>query len=680
MKDEKRNAWQPHIDKIVDAAVSFKKLGDAAMKFDLSGYGALAWSVVSFGLEIAKNAKDAHSIILTSSDTIAQLRSRYTEYESLYRGEQSGWTGDRDVSAKKKEVERVDEEVAKYISHIVREKYAKRRVEEIVERIDAREQFEILEWISKMLYGLNHITVKEARAKDTCDWLLQREEFGEWSNGSSMILALQGSHALDECKPESRYRLVDTIDFLMANARHPLSVFISSRPDADIRDRFLSRPHITIQATDNQDDIEKFVNKEIAGHRRWNKMSPALREDILKTLLNQSSGKFQWANLQIKQLLGLQTEEGIRDRLGKLPPDLKEAYDEIYAKIAARNEHDRILANRAFMWVICAAYPLESSELLSTILLDPDRKSLVVSEEVDDDVLLDMCNNLLVLDPQRKFWQFLHLSVAEYFEEYHFSRLQADYYATKVCLVLLKSCDYQLLGSGSDSGSNSYSYSHSRSYSYSKPRKLQHPKHNIQIYARHRWLIHIKTQVSPEADSVLIQLLRSFLGSMNQYAIQVDMVKIFLKRGADANLEHKGIFSSPLAAAAADENAEIVELLLKSGADVNQVLQTGDYGSALAAAAARGNTEIVELLLKSGADVNQVLQTGDYGSALAAAVARGNIEAVELLLKSGADVNQVLQTGDDGSALAAAAAHRDIEIVKLLLKSGANINQVLDWR
>ncbi|KAK3369442.1 hypothetical protein B0T24DRAFT_632595 [Lasiosphaeria ovina] len=231
MRDEKRNAWQPYIDKIVDAAVRFKQLGDAAMKLDRSGYGALAWSVVSFGLEIAKNAKDAHSIILTSSDTIAQLRSRYTEYESLYRSEvtdskfedrivdvykalflymmavndylqQSGWSrsahatvsaDDRDVSAKKKEVERVGKEVDKYISHIVQEKYAKRRVEEIVERIDAREQLEILDWISKMPYGSNHITVKEARTQDTCDWLLQCEEFGEWSNGSSVILWLQGS-------------------------------------------------------------------------------------------------------------------------------------------------------------------------------------------------------------------------------------------------------------------------------------------------------------------------------------------------------------------------------------------------------------------------------------------------------------------------------------------------------
>ncbi|PYH43034.1 ankyrin repeat domain-containing protein, partial [Aspergillus saccharolyticus JOP 1030-1] len=44
---------------------------------------------------------------------------------------------------------------------------------------------------------------------------------------------------------------------------------------------------------------------------------------------------------------------------------------------------------------------------------------------------------------------------------------------------------------------------------------------------------------------------------------------------------------------------EIVQLLLKEGADVN--MQGGRYGNALQAASARGHTEIVQLLLRKGA-------------------------------------------------------------------------------
>ena len=49
-------------------------------------------------------------------------------------------------------------------------------------------------------------------------------------------------------------------------------IFISSRPDGDMKDKFKSRMNIEIQATDNHDDISIFVKREIAKHRRWSKI------------------------------------------------------------------------------------------------------------------------------------------------------------------------------------------------------------------------------------------------------------------------------------------------------------------------------------------------------------------------------------------------------------------------
>lgn len=54
----------------------------------------------------------------------------------------------------------------------------------------------------------------------------------------------------------------------------------------------------------------------------------------------------------------------------------------------------------------------------------------------------------------------------------------------------------------------------------------------------------------------------------------------------------------------------------------------------LRVAAAKGNTEVVEVLLKNGADINA--QCGEYGNALQAAAANGNIEVVKVLLENGA--------------------------------------------
>jgi len=72
--------------------------------------------------------------------------------------------------------------------------------------------------------------------------------------------------ALDECEPDPRDRLVETIEFLLANSKRPVKVFISSRPDRDIRNRFLNKPNIEIQARHNEEDIRRFVDERIVKH------------------------------------------------------------------------------------------------------------------------------------------------------------------------------------------------------------------------------------------------------------------------------------------------------------------------------------------------------------------------------------------------------------------------------
>ncbi|KAI9681017.1 MAG: hypothetical protein M1822_007091, partial [Bathelium mastoideum] len=129
-----------------------------------------------------------------------------------------------------------------------------------------------------------------------------------------------------------------------------------------------------------------------------------------------------------------------------------------------------------------------------------------------------------------------------------------------------------------------------------------------------------------------------------------------------------GESGNALQAASWGGNPQIVELLIKEGADVNA--QGGEYGNALQAASWGGNPQIVELLIKEGADVNA--QGGQYGNALQAASWRGNLQIVELLIKEGADVNA--QGGQYGNALQAASREGNPQIVELLIKEGADVN------
>lgn len=70
--------------------MAFKALGDAAVKFDKSGYAALGWSVVSFGLEVAANAGQAREFVLSSSEIITRSIAKYREYELFVRGPEAG--------------------------------------------------------------------------------------------------------------------------------------------------------------------------------------------------------------------------------------------------------------------------------------------------------------------------------------------------------------------------------------------------------------------------------------------------------------------------------------------------------------------------------------------------------------------------------------------------------------
>ncbi|KAH8901279.1 hypothetical protein GQ53DRAFT_850827 [Thozetella sp. PMI_491] len=435
--------------------------------------------------------------------------------------------------------------------------------------------------------------------------------------------------ALDECDPVLRSQLFKTIDFLIFNAERPLKVFISSRPDFDIWSRFVSRPNIEIRATDNGEDITRFVNEQITEHQHWNRMSPELRETIITTLLERSNGMFQWANLQVKQLLLLKVEDDIKERLGKLPKDLGEAYKEIYHK-AASDRHAKAIVDSACKWVMCAIHPLTTIELVSALSLDIEGDKIAWRRGVDEDLMRDLCNNLLVLDSQLKP-------------------------STRSSLI------HSVIG---------------------------HSMCNITIPISREENKQMQALVSGEVDiakllidygaQVDLPLENGKLGSALATAAfkgNVGMAKLLIDHDAQVDLLLKnGQFGSALDAAASRGKVDMAKLLIDHGAQVDLLLENGQFGSALAAAAARGEVDMAELLIDHGAQVDLLLENGQFGSALATAAARGEVDMAELLIDHGAQVDLLLENGQFGSALAAAVVWGELGVAKLLIDHGAQVN------
>ncbi|KAJ9212083.1 hypothetical protein DTO166G4_6360 [Paecilomyces variotii] len=192
----------------------------------------------------------------------------------------------------------------------------------------------------------------------------------------------------------------------------------------------------------------------------------------------------------------------------------------------------------------------------------------------------------------------------------------------------------------------------------------------------------------------------TLLEAASRYTSPIEMMKLLIKHGAIVNQAHteKG---GPLGVAAAGQDLEKMKFLLANGADINLpqgswgsplgtavakdcrrsvnfLLENGAevdiscprYGSPLGLAAYDGSLEIMGLLIENGADVNR--QGGLFGCPLGAAAYRGNTKAMRILLKEGAEVN--MAGGFYGSPLGAAAVEDNIEAMNILFERGADIN------
>lgn len=174
----------------------------------------------------------------------------------------------------------------------------------------------------------------------------------------------------------------------------------------------------------------------------------------------------------------------------------------------------------------------------------------------------------------------------------------------------------------------------------------------------------------------------------------VDMVELLLRLGADANGIGPGCDNQNALCTAllGGKDAGMIERLLKAGAEVNAEMsctfrdghhRNRHHGTALAMAllgtwankADETSSTVVKMLLDHGADANAADE--EEGSVLQLAVSERHIGATELLLDYGADANKA--GGTYGSPLIAAVAlakenSTGTEFIEILLKSGADVN------
>jgi len=149
-----------------------------------------------------------------------------------------------------------------------------------------------------------------------------------------------------------------------------------------------------------------------------------------------------------------------------------------------------------------------------------------------------------------------------------------------------------------------------------------------------------------------------------------EIVDILLTSGA--NVKSATRYNvTPLSMACVNGNAAIIDRLLKAGADANSASKEGE--TPLMTASLTGKADAVKVLLAHGADVHARDPVKGQTSLMWAA-AEGNAEVVDLLVQSGSDLKAKSKGGFTPLLFAVRNGH--IDVVKVLLKNNASVNDV----
>ncbi|XP_031335923.1 ankyrin repeat domain-containing protein 17-like isoform X2 [Photinus pyralis] len=153
-----------------------------------------------------------------------------------------------------------------------------------------------------------------------------------------------------------------------------------------------------------------------------------------------------------------------------------------------------------------------------------------------------------------------------------------------------------------------------------------------------------------------------------------ELVELLIKRGADIEHRDKKGFT-PLILAATAGHEKVVETLLNNGADMEaQSERTKD--TPLSLACSGGRYEVVELLLNRGAN-REHRNVSDY-TPLSLAASGGYVNIIKLLLSHSAEINSRTGSKLGISPLMLAAMNGHTAAVKLLLDKGSDINAQIE--
>lgn len=398
----------------------------------------------------------------------------------------------------------------------------------------------------------------------------------------------------------------DFLTSVVQSGQYPLRVFVSSRPEVDLRRRFKQFQQIPVPEFALEEDIGVYIKMRIATDPRLRRMSEKMKQYVELTLRTDSHGmsvtpyasqsaldklrltysRFRWVQCQLDEIARLRTDAALKRALNQLPSSIEGSYSRILHNIAPE---DITFAKRTLLWLAHTSTPLALPELAEAVVLEPGFNEVDPDSKLNDpNDILEICGSLVTFNTTSQTARLAHHSVREFLTERLDQRSEFWVPAQISHRVIAEACiSYMLMEDFSAGPLFQADFTWTMS------------NYPLLRYAAQNWPFHVQMS---GAEAELLPLISKLMTphSTPKFLFWLQIVLFDSKHGyvnPSKDLEQ----ARPLYYAASYGLTETVRHLVAVGADLNE--RAGRFGgTAMHAAVWRERPEILGILLDAQAD------------------------------------------------------------------------------
>jgi len=499
--------------------------------------------------------------------------------------------------------------------------------------------------------------------------------------------------ALDECVPESRVKLLNSLGQILQKSPG-IRIFVTGRPHIQPEiGRHLAGKVTSLPISTKRDDIIRYLHSRLEEDTTPDAMDSNLEADILEKIPEDVSemyvettqrkvpqaytniymSRFLLVSLNIDAVLQETTIHRRRQKLSVMTDGLGlgDAYGATLSRIEKQGGEKARLGMAALMWISHAERPLKASELCHALAVEIGSPNLNTDNVPSINTLLSCCQGLVVVEKESSTVRLIHFTLQEYL------RAHPHLFGTAHSTIAETSLTY--LNSDQIKASSTTPSPDLRDAPFLE-------------YSSLYWGVHAKRDLSDCAKQLALKLFdnhdhhpstKILMKAQNMWGVYVDgfsrfsglhcasffgiveiVVVLVQMEGCDINqIDSRG--NTPLMWAAKNGHEGVVKILLERD-DVSPDKPDNNGKTPLWWAAYYGYEGVVKILLERD-DVNPDKPGSNGQTPLRWAAYKGNEGVVKILLERG-DVNPDKPDNDGKTPLWLAAYYGHEGVVKILLE------------